>query len=304
MFDVRSVWDALEKAASLGGDILNSAAAPTMPAVESRLRLAVGGGSTAWHLIVSRNGRRLVLNSSDGALRLFSVSDIEALAERVGVDGVTTISSSNNGPPPSVKPLVFQDVVGRAKFACCDLSGDGEYLVGGTNGDDTKYGLHVWNAATGALLDKLTGPPVQLYSVVWHPCRSFVAVATSDGLVDVWGPRVNWTAFAPDFQSLPHNVEYVEDEDELDANAEATAPVTRPTATGVGGTENERENEEDSVVDVTTVEKVPVFASDSEPEEDAFYFEVRLVNLLAERSRLRVGGKEAKGPSSLLDATD
>jgi hypothetical protein len=41
-------------------------------------------------------------------------------------------------------------------------------------------------------------------------------VATSDGLVDVWGPRINWTAFAPDFQALPRNVEYVEREDEFD----------------------------------------------------------------------------------------
>lgn len=41
-------------------------------------------------------------------------------------------------------------------------------------------------------------------------------MATSDGLVDVWGPRINWTAFAPDFQALPRNIEYVEREDEFD----------------------------------------------------------------------------------------
>jgi hypothetical protein len=52
--------------------------------------------------------------------------------------------------------------------------------------------------------------------VAWHPTRAFLAVATSDGLVDVWGPRINWTAFAPDFQALPRNIEYVEREDEFD----------------------------------------------------------------------------------------
>jgi hypothetical protein len=36
-------------------------------------------------------------------------------------------------------------------------------------------------------------------------------------------------------------------------------------------------------VDVTTVEKVPVFGSDSESEADVFHYDVRLVNLLAER---------------------
>jgi WD40 repeat protein len=297
MFNVGPIWDALDAAVG------TAAAAPTMPSVEPCLRLPAGGGSTAWHLIVSRNGRHLVLNSSDGALRLFKVSDLVALAEATGGGDTSNSSSAQNASPSVIKPLVFQDVVGRAKFACCDLSGDGEYLVGGSNGDDTKYGIHVWNAATGALLDKLTGPPVQLYAVAWHPSRSFVAVATSDGLVDIWGPRLGWTAFAPDFQSLPHNVEYVEDEDELDDTAVASAAdLAAAKAAGVVASGSDIEEEEGSVVDVTTVEKVPVFASDSEPEEDAFHYEVRLVNLLAERSRLR-GGKEGKGPH-LLDTMD
>ncbi|OEU13663.1 hypothetical protein FRACYDRAFT_154867, partial [Fragilariopsis cylindrus CCMP1102] len=110
----------------------------------------------------------------------------------------------------------FQDVVTKIKFVSCDISGDGEYIVGGAQGNDTKYELYIWNTTTGALMDKLTGSNVQLYSVAWHPTRSFLAVAAADGLVDVWGPRINWTAFAPDFQALPNNVEYLECEDEFD----------------------------------------------------------------------------------------
>ena len=40
-------------------------------------------------------------------------------------------------------------------------------------------------------------------------------MGTSDGMVDIWGPRLDWTNFAPDFQSLQKNVEYVEKEDEF-----------------------------------------------------------------------------------------
>ena len=125
-------------------------------------------------------------------------------------------------------------------------------------------------------MDKLTGPSVQAYSVAWHPTRAFVAVATSDGLLDIWGPRINWTNFAPDFQALPMNVEYVEGEDELDVDKDGKFLVDQESAKG-------SEENESSIVDVCTIEPVPVFASDSEREEEVFAFETKLSNLLLGR---------------------
>jgi hypothetical protein len=272
-FDVRPLWTVLQQHAnSMQGSESGADASSTirLPVVEPHVTLSIGG-STAWHLLVSRSGRDLVVNSSDGALRLFKVSDL--------------LRSSFSSPPSDVKPLLFQDVVTKVKFACCDLSGDGEHLVGGANGDDTKYRLYLWSTATGQLLDRLTGPPLQLYAVAWHPSRTFVAVATSDGLVDVWGPRVNWTAFAPDFQALPHNVEYVEREDEFDVDETGRYLVdTLPSSNSNKTIDAENDvDDAEGAVDVTTVEKVPVFASDSESEADVFHYDVRLVNLLAER---------------------
>ena len=123
---------------------------------------------------------------------------------------------------------------------------------------------------------------MQLYSVAWHPTRSFLAVATTDGLVDVWGPRINWTAFAPDFQALPMNVEYVECEDEFDRDKQGRHQAVDKESNSIGGESN---SSEDSLVDVTTIEPVPVFASDSEGEEDVFYFETRIKDLMARRGR-------------------
>jgi len=120
------------------------------------------------------------------------------------------------------------------------------------------------------LLDQLTGPRIQLYSLSWHPTRSFIAVGTSDGLVDIWAPRMDWTAFAPDFQALQKNVEYIEKEDEFDKV--------------VDGDNHELEQSKDhlnklgeqEMIDVVTIDAVPAFESDSESEEDTFYFRSKI----------------------------
>ena len=230
-------------------------------------RIEIPGGATVWHLLVSRNGRFILLNCADSTLRVYDTRECEA-------------SSSLY----VVKPKVFQDVVSKVPFVSCDFSGDAEYLVGGCNAND-KYDLYVWNATTGALMDRLTGPQVSLYSVAWHPTRSFLAVATSDGVVDIWGPRKDWTSFAPDFQALPMNVEYIEEEDEFDI---------------VDNKEDEAHGEEDVEVDVVKVESVPVFASDSESESEVFTFETKISNIMGARGRNnpaagwagRVGGED------------
>jgi WD40 repeat protein len=297
-FEVKHIFEALKSSCppiATATAVAASAIQPlVIPPVSSSFQITIPGGSTAWHLIVSRNGRTLVINSADGALRLYSTAECWSAPESV--------------ERPN---LVFQDIISKVKFASCDISGDGEYVVGGANGNvDNKYELYIWNTTTGALLDKLTGPPVQLYSVAWHPTRSFLAVAASDGMVDVWGPPINWTAFAPDFQALPANVEYVEREDEFDIVAVHRAdkkdeldeeagnlnpqiatddvPVTDDDddekkdvvpeqdyyvdGNHDEGDEDKDEENERAIVDVVSVEPVPVFASDSEDEEETFTF--------------------------------
>ena len=223
--------------------LLLGSTAKCVPEVKPIFRLTMG--AMAWHLMVSRNGKYLLLNCADGALRLFPTEDLFA------------------NKLEDLKPKIFQDVVSKEPFVCCDFSGDAEYLVGGCNGQNEKYELYLWNTSTGALMDRLTGAQVQLYSVAWHPTRSFLAVATSDGLVDIWGPRMDWTAFAPDFQALPMNVEYVEREDEFDLVEEYEDDV--------------EETEIEEIVDVVTVDAVPVFASDSESESEVFAFETKIL---------------------------
>jgi WD40 repeat protein len=220
-----------------------------VPALKPNFVIAIPGGARVWHMVVSRNGRFLVVNSSDAAIRLYKTTECWTTPEEVE------------------KPVfVFQDVVQKVKFASCDISGDGEYIVGGAQGNDTKYEVYIWNTSSGVLADKLTGAPVNLSSVAWHPTRSFLAVAASDGLVDRWGPRINWTAFAPDFQALPQNVEYVEQEDEFDIVDDGDGKM--------GKDDGDNEDEEKAHVDILTLHKIPVFQSDSEDEAEVFHFDV------------------------------
>ena len=257
-------------------------------------------GTNVLHLKISRNFKFLLCITTDCTLRLYDTaelqniekpttsinsSDKESIPRKKGFpsskqEGVVVLPPINN----SVKPrFVFQDLVGKTPWACCDFSGDGEYVVAGCNeqqpGD--HYDLFLWNTATGALVDQLSGPAgISVQSISWHPTRSFIAVSTSDGLVDIWGPRMDWTAFAPDFQALPRNVEYIEKEDEFDTvileNME-----DKP----------EKTEEEDNIVDVVTVEKIPVFDSDSEDETDIFSFETKVLGMM-------VGGRRGGGTNN------
>ncbi|GAX10261.1 COMPASS component SWD1 [Fistulifera solaris] len=229
--------------------------AKVIPMISAHFDIAISGAQTSWHLIASRNGKFFVINSADGVLRLFSTDECWDRPEAV------------------IKPMrTFQDVVSKVKFASFDLSGDGEFIVGGANGADHKYQLYVWNSSTGVLMDKLIGPSVQLYSVAWHPARSFIAAATSDGLIDIWGQRFDFTNFAPDFQSLPRNVEYIEEEGELDKDEKDKYIVMQGDQLYVS------ENAKDKCIDIISIEAVPVFASDSENEEEVFAFETKIKN--------------------------
>ena len=250
---------------------------------EPSLCVKVPGGAAAWQIIVSRNGKFILINSADCALRLYDAEELnDAFTDPLDETG-------NSSNVAVVKPcFVFQDLVSKAPWASCDFSGDGEYVVGGCNsypqpGDN--YQLFLWNTVTGDLLDQLTGPQVSLYSLSCHPARPFIAVGTSDGLVDIWGPRLDWTAFAPDFQALQQNILYSEREDEFDIVID-----------GEEGEKNRKESvdnlnfsEEDEHVDITTIAKVPAFDSDSEDETEVFYFDTKVMKILSDKA----SGKKA-----------
>eukprot|EP00559_Dactyliosolen_fragilissimus_P007342 CAMPEP_0184868020 /NCGR_PEP_ID=MMETSP0580-20130426/28781_1 /TAXON_ID=1118495 /ORGANISM="Dactyliosolen fragilissimus" /LENGTH=427 /DNA_ID=CAMNT_0027368629 /DNA_START=155 /DNA_END=1435 /DNA_ORIENTATION=- len=250
---------------------------PTLPS----FCIKIPGGAQVWQMVISRDGKMILTNSADSSLRLYHTHECWDSSPQKEINSKKGKSKSKHGvdlwPKPStaVKPrYTYLDVVSKAPWACCDFSGDSEYVVGGCNAEEagncSKYELYLWNTSTGALVDQLTGPQVSIYSLSWHPTRSFIACGTSDGLVDIWGPRMDWTAFAPDFQALPRNIEYIETEDEfdtlIDGNEEESAKRQ----------EMENKLEEQEFVDLLEIAKISAFESDSESETDVFCFPTKM----------------------------
>ena len=150
----------------------------------SKLGRCECGRDAAWQILTY--GKHLLINSADCSLRLYDVEELSQEFDKV-----------SSGDTEDIKPcFVFQDNISKAPWASCDFSGDGEYVVGGCNsyprpGDN--YKLFLFSTHTGELVDQLTGPVTSLYSLSCHPTRPFIAVGTSDGIIDVWGARLGKT---------------------------------------------------------------------------------------------------------------
>ena len=131
-----------------------------------------------------------------------------------------------------------------------------------------------------------------MYLLSCHPTRPFIAVGTSDGLIDVWGPRLDWVAFAPDFQALQHNVVYEEKEDEFDVvvdeNCDKEGAGSGKGKLGIDEKVGRayvhcgRYSSEDEDVDIMTVDTgIPAFNSDSDDGSEVFYFNTKVDKILS-----------------------
>jgi len=257
-------------------------------------------------IVSSRHGDMVVVNCfAGGQLKLYDTKVFDeamiASSDARANERQTSPGTSKNRHQNAVQTLdlkpryVFSDPVEGSKtaFVSCDFSGDGEYLIGACNSSPQpgdKYELYVWNTSTGTMLDRLTGPQTILNSVCFHPVKSFISAGSYDGIVDVWGPRLDWTAFAPDFQALPCNVEYVEREDEFDEvvlshNEKSDAALNEQSiSTENNPSQKDGEVPEDEI-NVVLVDRIPVFDSDSEEEEDVFYFQTKVKGTVSLRGR-------------------
>jgi len=157
----------------------------------------------------------------------------------------------------------FQDLVERIPWrTCCFADGVGvnDYIIAGS-AEEARHKISVWDRESGRWLKILEGPKEGLLNVVWHPARPIIASTSTHGVVYIWGvPLVeNWSAFAPDFKELEENIEYIEREDEFDHVDESQVTERKQQA-------------EDEIVDVTTVDEEHFGSSDEEPCEDELIY--------------------------------
>ncbi|KAH9504551.1 Retinoblastoma-binding protein 5 [Bulinus truncatus] len=210
--------------------------------IAASFRVTTGGLNTTAikSLEFARRGECFLVNSADRIIRVYESREV--------------LTCGKDGEPEPMQKL--QDLVNKTLWKKCCFSGDGEYIVAGSA---RQHSLYIWEKAVGNLVKILHGTKGELLlDVVWHPVRPIIA-SISSGLVSIWAQNQveNWSAFAPDFKELDENVEYDERESEFDLEdedkekEESKAPV-----------------EEDTEVDVCTVEPIQAFVSSDEEEED------------------------------------
>ncbi|BEJ15053.1 hypothetical protein CspHIS471_0408200 [Cutaneotrichosporon sp. HIS471] len=173
---------------------------PVSRLVQSRIKVGTSGIK---QLALDGAGRNLILNSTDRALR------------------VLTVSPQTGALAPIHR---FQDLVNRTAWHAVGFSGDGEYVFGGA-GHKMSHNVFVWDREAGALVKVLEGPKESLMDADWHPTRPIIATVENSGDVHIWQTSSpdNWAAFAPGFEELEENVEYDEHEDEFDIEDEDDA---------------------------------------------------------------------------------
>ena len=120
-----------------------------------------------YSLAVNPDRTTLATGSADGTIRLFDIS------------GVTRVTATMKAHTTSVWSLAF--------------SPDGEILAAAS--DDKTVSL--WNAHTGAFIDRLTGHAAAVRSVTFSPDGSQIATASFDKKIGIWDVRNHSTFLSP-----------------------------------------------------------------------------------------------------------
>ncbi|DBA66106.1 hypothetical protein WJX79_007507 [Trebouxia sp. C0005] len=226
----------------------------------------VPGGSRIVSMILNRRGTRLLVNCYDRVVRLYETCQpgkrrrsytAADLKTRLASAKVTKQGSLVH-EDASLKLLrEFRNEVERWQWRGVAFSNDDEHVIGASNAKN-EHIMYVWNAVVGNLERILEGPKEGALDLLWHPLRSCVVSVSTTGKIYLWAPiyRENWSAFAPDFEELEENREYVEREDEFDINEREEDRLAAAAAANAAG--------DDGEVDIMTVEDEPFFSSDEE----------------------------------------
>ncbi|DBA90420.1 TPA: hypothetical protein ACH3X1_003693 [Trebouxia sp. C0004] len=205
----------------------------------------VPGGSRIVSMVLNRRGTRLLVNCYDRVVRLYETcqpgkrrrSYTAADLKNRLMSAKVTKQGSLVHEDASLKLLrEFRNEVERWQWRGVAFSNDDEHVIGASNAKN-EHIMYVWNAVVGNLERILEGPKEGALDLLWHPLRSCVASVSTTGKIYLWAPiyRENWSAFAPDFEELEENREYVEREDEFDINEREEDRLAAAAAANAAG---------------------------------------------------------------------
>lgn len=185
------------------------------------------------NLVISPNGRKLAINSSDRVIRQITLPDF-----------------INDTLDPSEWEFEiehkYQDVINRLQWNSVIFNHNAEFLVASTFGQSSQD-LYVWETSMGSLVKILEGSNEELIDVKWNYSNCMIGSTGLDsGYIYLWLIQFpqKWSALAPDFVEIEENIEYDEKEDEFDIIDNEVLVQKR------------LEEEEDLIVDILTKEKL------------------------------------------------
>lgn len=154
------------------------------------------------HLVVSQNGEKLAINSSDRIIRQYSL-DVNEEANTVEIE----------------LEHKYQDVINKLQWNSIFFgSKSADYLVASTHGS-SAHELYLWETHSGTLVRVLEGAEEELMDIDWNLYNMTIASnGLESGDVYAWSivTAPKWSALAPDFEEVEENINYQEKEDEFD----------------------------------------------------------------------------------------
>ncbi|KAK7696565.1 hypothetical protein QCA50_001223 [Cerrena zonata] len=199
-------------------------------------RHRIAGAGIIKGLDFTRNGRRLVTNSSDRTLRQFILPTYPSPTFSYAAPNTDSpLPSSSSSPIPipidetqvieyELEPINrFNDPINKVAWHAMCFSPEGDWLAGGA-ADNATHKIYIWDPQNeGQFASALDGGREPLAHVHWHPTKPMIASTTNRGNILIWHCPTpeRWGAFAGGFEEVDENVEYEEREDEFDIEDES-----------------------------------------------------------------------------------
>lgn len=168
------------------------------------VHLAKIANSNIKSLLLSPNGRKLAVNSSDRIIRQIHMPDL--------------LNNDDASLWEFEVEHKYQDVVNRLQWNTVTFNHNSEFLVASTFGQSSQD-LYLWETSMGSLIKILEGSQEELIDVKWNYNKCMIGSTGLDsGTIYLWLVQfpLKWSALAPDFVEIEENEEYEEKENEFD----------------------------------------------------------------------------------------
>ncbi|CCH40773.1 Vegetative incompatibility protein [Wickerhamomyces ciferrii] len=183
--------------------------------------------SSIKNIVISSNGRKMAINSSDRIIRQITLPEF----------------STDSSLWELETDHKYQDVVNRLQWNSILFNSNSEYLIASAFG--SAHVIYMWETSMGSLVKILEGPKEELVDIEWNFRKCIIgATGIDSGTIYLWTLVIpqKWSALAPDFVEIEENIDYEEKEDEFDIVPEDEI--------------NQKQlNEEDELIDIITKDK-------------------------------------------------